>query len=193
MHGRSGHHLAGWAALVAATALLVVAQGCSGGSSRSGPHRDDADRPNIEVTAADFPNINSMTRVRGFFVDNLLGDLDETLAVANDPKGGSYPAGTLIQLVPQEAMIKQRPGFDAATRDWEFFFLETTEQGTKILKRGTDDVVNRFNGNCASCHAAADKRFDMVCETSHGCEPLPVGHDMIEGIQAGDPRPMPGS
>ncbi len=194
MQTRSGRQFAWWAGLVALTALLVAVQACSGTSSRTSAtsaHRGADRSRRIEVTAADFRNINTMTKVRGFFVGNLAGHLDKTLAVANDPKGGAYPPGTLIQLVPQEAMVKQPAGFDPATNDWEFFFLDTTGQGTTILKRGTVDVVNRFNGNCSSCHSAADKRFDMVCETTHGCAPLPIGHDVIAAIQAGDPRPIP--
>ena len=141
------------------------------------------------MTAADFAKITSMTTVRGFYVDNLLGHLDETLAVSNDPKGGTYPAGTLIQLVPEEAMVKQRPGFDPATRDWEFFFLDTSAQGTKIVTRGGEEVVNRFGGNCASCHAAATAKFDFVCGKTHGCAPLPIGDDVFRAIQQADPRP----
>ena len=34
-----------------------------------------------------------------------------------------------------------------------------------------------------------DDRFDMVCEKDHGCEPLPIGDDIIHGIQETDPRP----
>jgi hypothetical protein len=52
-------------------------------------------------------------------------------------------------------MVKRRKGFNRATRDWEFFFLTTTPQGTAIVTRGTTTVVNRFGGNCASCHLAA--------------------------------------
>jgi hypothetical protein len=130
-----------------------------------------------------------MTPVRGFFVANLLGDLDETLAVARSTSGGEYPPGTLLQLVPQEAMVKHQRGFSPATKDWEFFFLEVTPQGTTIVTRGTDQVMNRLGGNCASCHAAADDRFDMVCEDDHGCEPLPISDDVIRAVQRADPRP----
>ena len=50
--------------------------------------------------------------------------------MANDPNGGTYPVGTLIQLIPQEAMIKRHKGFNAKTSDWEFFFLTTDATGT---------------------------------------------------------------
>jgi hypothetical protein len=49
--------------------------------------------------------------------------------------------------------------------------------------------VNRFGGNCFSCHAKADAKWDLVCEQTHGCDPLPIGHDVITAIQNADPRP----
>jgi hypothetical protein len=50
-------------------------------------------------------------------------------------------------------------------------------------------VINSFGMNCADCHAMADPKFDMVCENDHGCDPLPIGRDVIEGVQGADPRP----
>jgi hypothetical protein len=61
--------------------------------------------------------------------------------------------------------------------------------GTTIVHRGTDKVVNRFGGNCASCHVAATAKFDFVCEHNHGCAPLPISDDVIKAIQLVDPRP----
>jgi hypothetical protein len=112
------------------------------------------------------------------------------MAVANDPEGGVYPVGTIIQLVPQEAMVKRGKGFDPETRDWEFFFLRIDENGTVIETRGADETVNSFGGNCASCHSAADRKFDMVCEDDHGCAPLTIGDDIITALQENDPRPL---
>jgi hypothetical protein len=145
--------------------------------------------PDLQVRASDFKPLAAMTPVRGFFVDNLLGDLDATLAVARSPKGGTYPPGTVLQLVPGEAMVKHRPGYDRTTRDWEFFDLDVSKAGTRIHKRGAADVVNRFGGNCAACHSAAKPQFDFVCEHDHGCAPLPIGDDVIRAIQRSDPRP----
>lgn len=81
-----------------------------------------------------------MTPVRGFYVDNLSGDLDATLAVANAADGGVYPPGSVVQLVPGEAMVKRAPGFSPVTNDWEFFELDTSPAGTEIRKRGFADV-----------------------------------------------------
>ncbi len=183
--------------MVLAIALAAVLQACGGGSSGQ---TTDTTRPAATSTtggssedfvaeATDFRNLHTMTKVRGFYLDNRLGHLDEALAVADSPDGGEYPVGTILQLVPQEAMVKRRVGFDPATNDWEFFFLTVSPEGTVISVRGTDEVQNRFGGNCASCHAPAGKRFDFVCEDDHGCAPLPIGEDLITAIQESDPRP----
>ena len=79
-----------------------------------------------EITVGDgnFRCMSEMTKVRHFYVDNLLGDIDATVAVASSTSGGDYPPGSVLQLVPTEVMIKQPPGFSPATRDWEFFELD---------------------------------------------------------------------
>jgi hypothetical protein len=146
----------------------------------------------VQVTPKSFRALKTMTPVRGFFVDNLIGDLDATLAVARSKDGGEYPPGTVLQLVPQEAMVKHRQGFNPTTNDWEFFFLDVSAGGTKIVTRGVEEVVNRFGGNCMACHSAADDKFDFVCEDDHGCAPLPIGDDIIRAVQNADPRTSAG-
>jgi mono/diheme cytochrome c family protein len=182
------HTAPGVGLLATVVALFIALGGCGsdGSSAAKAPPKPAED---LAIQASDFTNLHDMTKVRGFYVDNRLGHLKQALAMANSPKGGTYPVGTILQLVPQEAMVKRRQGFDPATKDWEFFFLTTDATGTKIVTRGTSDVVNRFGGNCAACHAAAAGRFDMVCEHDHGCAPLPVGDAVIHGIQDADPRP----
>jgi len=142
----------------------------------------------LEITEASFGCIRDMTAVRGYFVSNLIGDVDATLAAANNPDGGQYPPGSVVQLVPGEAMVKHYPGYNAATNDWEFFELIPSAAGTKINVRGATDVVNQFGGNCLSCHAQAEKKWDMICEQTHGCAPIPVTPLMAKAIQNTDPR-----
>ncbi len=146
----------------------------------------------LVVEADDLRNINDMTPVRGFFVDNLLGHLDEAVAIAEANEGGTYPVGTIIQLIPTEVMVKRGAGFSPATKDWEFLFVEVTAEGTEIIDRGTLDVINAFGLDCATCHLKADEQFDLVCETGatdHGCDPLQIGREIIDAVQAADPRP----
>lgn len=142
----------------------------------------------LVISQDDFECIKNWTKKRRFYITNTLGNLDQTLAVADSPDGGRYPAGTLIQLVPSEAMFKHRDGWAPETNNWEFFSLRPSEDGTEILDRGTTDVENQFGGNCLECHSKAEPKWDFVCEQDHGCDPLPLNARTIESIQDDDPR-----
>ncbi len=148
-----------------------------------------ADTKNIN--ASTFTCISEMTPVRDFFVGNINGKLEDTLKVANSKNGGVYPPGTIIQLLPTEAMIKRAKGFNKKTNDWEFFELKLSKKGTVINKRGFEEVVNRFGGNCLECHQKAEAKWDLICEKDHGCDPLPLTPVMVKAIQKTDPRCKP--
>jgi hypothetical protein len=141
-----------------------------------------------QIDATSFRCITKMTQVRHFYVDNLRGDLAATVAAAKSATGAVYPPGSVVQLIPGEAMVKRDKGFNAATRDWEFFELDVSKDGTAIRKRGFVDVVNRFGGNCFGCHTAARPEWDLVCETGHGCAPIPLTRAMSGALQRTDPR-----
>src|SRR5438309_3955641 len=174
-------HLARLATLVTATTLAIGAAVLF--STGLGEAVDD----NI-IDATSFRCVTSMTPVRQFYVDNLRGDLAATVAAANSPTGAVYPPGSVIQLIPGEAMVKRDKGFNAVTHDWEFFELDVSKTGTQIRKRGFADVVNRFGGNGFACHIAARPEWDLVCENDHGCTPLPVTWLMVRAPQRTDPR-----
>jgi hypothetical protein len=142
----------------------------------------------IPVTEKSFGCISQLKPVRGFFVGNLQGNLAGTLKVAESPNGGDYPVGSVIQLVPTEVMVKQPKGFNDITHDWEFFELNVSKEGTTINKRGFAEVVNRFGGNCFGCHIKAQAKWDFVCETGHGCDPIPLTEPMLKALQHTDPR-----
>lgn len=142
----------------------------------------------IDINDQSFRCMRDMTPVRHFYVDNLAGDLKGTLAAANNPKGAIYPPGSVVQLVPTEVMVKREQGFNPATGDWEFFELSVNDKGTTIGKRGFAEVNNRFGKNCFGCHAPARDPWDFVCESDHGCEPIPIDHKMTGALQRSDPR-----
>jgi hypothetical protein len=184
-----------WVGLTTAVcaALLFVACGSGSSHSASAPSSTSGSvtttsLPDVAPTAADFVNINTMTRIGDHFVASLNGHLDAVLAVARKPTGGVYPVGTVIQLIPTEAMVKRHKGYSPATGDWQFFALKISALGTEIGSSGAH-VKNFFGGECASCHRAAASRFDFVCEKNHGCAPLGVSDAFIARVQAGDPRP----
>ena len=165
-------------------ASLVLFVGCGDGTDQP----MTAPVP-IEVTADSFQCILDGTKVRKFYVTNLLGNVDDSVAVARGDSPLPYPTGTVIQLFQQEAMVKRETGFSAETNDWEFFFLTVSPSGTEITTRGAAETVNAFGGNCLSCHSAAEDN-DLVCETGNGCDPLPaiVTDEFIEDLQNSDPR-----
>ncbi len=142
----------------------------------------------LDMSPEDFVCILEWDKVRNLRIANLLGYQDEALAVANSPDGGVYPVGTVIQLVPTEAMVKRAAGTSPISGDWEYFFLEVSAQGTEIATRGFEEVVNGFGGNCQDCHSKAAPQWDFICEKDHGCDPLPFTDEQIEAVQNADPR-----
>jgi hypothetical protein len=173
--------------------LLAIGLCIGGGSLAADAPAADA----VKVDESSFRCIRQMDPVRHFFVDNLLGNKEGTLAAANAPKGATYPPGSVVQLVPTEAMVKRERGFSPATGDWEFFELEVSESGSKIRTRGFADVNNRFGKNCFACHVPAREPWDFICESGHGCDPIPIDRTMTGALQRADPRcgapaPQPG-
>lgn len=166
----------------AATSAVVVAGLASVGIA--------ADKK-VVVTDDSFRCILQMEKVRHFYVDNLLGNISGTLSVAL--KGsGDYPVGSVVQLMPNEVMVKHGKGFNDATRDWEFFWIDVDKNGQKIFTRGFAEVNNRLGLNCFNCHVKAKPEFDFICETGRGCDPIPVTKEMFGALQRTDPR-CPGS
>ncbi len=141
----------------------------------------------IKVDDSSFKCITEMTPVKHFYVDNLLGNVADTVKVANAGTG-DYPAGSVLQIMPNEVMVKHGKGFSPATRDWEFFWIDITKEGQKIFTRGFAEVNNRFGLNCFACHVKAKPEFDFVCENDHGCDPIPVTRAMFGALQRTDAR-----
>ena len=99
-----------------------------------------------------------------------------------------YPVGTILQLIPFEAMVKHPREKFPKTNGWEFFVLDVSKAGTKIRDRGeTTSSIFRKGSTCLSCHQPA-ARFDFVCEKGHGCAPIPFDDQKIAEIQKADLR-----
>ncbi len=176
-------------ALVPVVVLLLVALLGTAGSATLARRRD------FNPQAEDFTCILGWKRVRDFRITNLRGEKALRKARRQARKRGRrrFPVGTVIQLVPVEAMVKRGRGFSPATNDWEFFFLDIDRATGRptIAARGTTEVVNRFGGNCFACHRKAAPRFDFLCEDTNGCDPLPIdlsGPALDDLARALDPR-----
>jgi hypothetical protein len=148
----------------------------------------DFQPPALSISEKSFHCMTEMTHIGHFYVDNLVGNLKGTVQVAESTNGGVYPVGSVLQLVPTEVMVKREKGFNAATRDWEFFELDVSPNGSTIRTRGFVSAVNRFGGNCFTCHLKARPEWDLVCDTTHGCDPVPVTIAMSGALQRTDPR-----
>ena len=131
----------------------------------------------------DWPKVRN-TRMMHFDPEKL----NEAMRIFRDRVPDTeYPVGTILQLVPFEAMVKHPREKSPKTNGWEFFFLDVSKEGTKIKDRG-ERVVNLSQGvTCLSCHQAA-RRFDFVCEKGHGCDPIPFDDLTIAKLQRADPR-----
>ncbi len=147
-----------------------------------------AEDENQVLRATDFECILNWTKVRNFRITNKWGNLEETLTVANSPAGKRYPPGTIIQLLPSEAMFKRTEGWNPQTNDWEFFLLEPSQAGTQIISRGTVEVFNQRGENCFACHSQAATQWDFTCETGHGCDNSPLEKEELNALQNNDPR-----
>jgi hypothetical protein len=142
----------------------------------------------VSINEKSFKCVTDMTHVKHFYVDNLAGDLKGTVHAAESTTGEVYPVGSVVQLVPSEVMVKREKGFNAATRDWEFFELNVTADGSTIRTRGFAEVNNRFGGNCYTCHVKARPEWDFICENDHGCDGIPISRAMSGALQRTDPR-----
>jgi cytochrome c553 len=102
-----------------------------------------------------------------------------------------YPVGTILQVLPFEAMIKRRPGYNPDGNDWEFVRLMPTPNGrTQILADGRAEVANAL-GSCQGCHKALAQQHDLVCGFVIGAAGLGLTEQQLANIQAADPRCKP--
>lgn len=149
----------------------------------------DTSKDKVRVDEKSFRCIRDMTPVRHFFVDNLLGNLEASLKVANSPTGGGeYPPGTVIVEFPNKPMVKHEKGYNPKTYDWEFYILDISKGDSKIVEKGFAEISSPFGGSCFGCHDNADRKWDLVCGLDHNCVNIPVTRAMSGALQRTDPR-----
>jgi hypothetical protein len=67
------------------------------------------------VSGQSFRCIAEMTHSRHFYVDNLTGNLKGTVRAAQSTTCAHYPVGSVLQLMPTEATVKRKNGFNPTT------------------------------------------------------------------------------
>ena len=88
--------------------------------------------------------MRDMTKVDGFYVGNLLGDVAATVNVTQAASGGVYPTGSVIQLVPSEVMVKHHTGFSPVTKNTKVFVSKVS----KAIKRLASIACHFLFGLC---------------------------------------------
>jgi hypothetical protein len=143
----------------------------------------------LVITEKSFGCVLDLPKVRNTRIQNPDPEkLKEATRIFKDSvPDKEYPTGTILQLIPTEAMVKHERAAFPETNGWEFFALKVSAEGTTILDRGDKVLNTSLKKPCLGCHSPAAK-FDFVCEKGHGCAPIPVTDQMIASIQAADPR-----
>jgi hypothetical protein len=114
--------------------------------------------------------------------------LRKAVRISKRGKAGlHYPVGTVLQLLPFEAMAKRAKGFNPEGDDWEFFQIAPSAAGSTIVSRGKAEVANVI-GSCQGCHMNLAAQHDAVCEFTVGANGLGLTDEQIAAIQAADPR-----
>lgn len=114
--------------------------------------------------------------------------LEKALAIAEgEIPGEEYPVGTVLQLLPIEAMVKRGGKYNPSGHGWEFFQLSISpENKAQIVSRGGAEVKNF--ASCQGCHLGGQAaQHDLVCE-GHGASPLFLTDAQVTALQHGDPR-----
>ncbi|GEM_PF-5703768 len=103
---------------------------------------------------------------------------------AYEAKSTDYPEGTIVRMIPGEAMVKRTKAAFPQSNGWEYFALAVTPQGTTVKARGYE--ASNGLGTCQNCHSGAAKG-DYIC-ASGGCTAVPLTDERIVAIQKADPR-----
>src|SRR5271169_2622564 len=143
----------------------------------------------LVITEKSFGCVLELPKVRNTRIQNPDAQkLKEAIQIFKDSvPDKEYPTGTILQLIPAEAMIKHERAAFPNTNGWEFFALKISADGTTILDRGDKVLNTSLKKPCLDCHSPAAK-FDFVCEKGHGCAPIPVTDQQIAAIQSADQR-----
>ena len=143
----------------------------------------------LVVTEKSFGCLLDLPKVRNTRIQNPDPEkLKEAIRIFQDSvPNKEYPKGTILQLIPAEAMVKHDRAAFPNSNGWEFFALKLSADGTTIVDRGDKTLNTTLKKPCLDCHSPGAK-FDFVCEKGHGCAPVPLSDQQIAALQAADPR-----
>lgn len=168
--------------LLLAPVLFLAAGGC--GSSHASPEPQCAGE--YVAQADDFGCIRDWPGKDAVRLVNRCGHQEAALEMLRNPHPNmELPVGTIIQVLPNEAMVKRGNAFDPEHGNWEYFILAPLPGGTRVVARGTQ--VFNVGGTCRHCHVHA-REHDNVCGLGHDCPPPGVRNAHFLWTQYLDPR-----
>src|SRR5580700_7026589 len=111
----------------------------------------------LVITEKSFGCVLDLPKVRNTRIQNPDPEkLKEAVRIFRDSvPDKEYPTGTILQLIPGEAMVKHDRAAFPNTRGWEFFALKVTKKGTEIQDRGDKVLNTTLKKPCLDCHSPA--------------------------------------
>ena len=118
----------------------------------------------LVITEKSFGCVLNLPKVRNTRIQNPDPEkLREAIRIFGDSvPDKEYPKGTILQLIPTEAMVKHDRAAFPNTNGWEFFALKVSADGTAIQDRGDKVLNTSLKKPCPECHSpAGENRFRM--------------------------------
>src|SRR5579863_8046628 len=115
----------------------------------------------LVITAKTFTCLLDLPKVRNTRIHNPDPEkLKEAIRIFQDSvPDKEYPTGTVLQLIPTEAMVKHDRAAFPKTNGWEFFALKVSADGTTILDRGDKVLNTSLKKPCRVPLACGEVRF----------------------------------
>src|SRR5260370_16309085 len=100
----------------------------------------------LAITEKSFGCLLDLPKVRNTRIQNPDPEkLREAIRIFRDSvPDKEYPTGTILQLIPTEAMLKHDRAAFPNTHGWEFFALKVSPDGTTIQDRGDNVLPTSF-------------------------------------------------
>ena len=109
----------------------------------------------LVITEKSFGCLLDLPKVRNTRIQNPDPEkLKEAIRIFKDSVSDKeYPTGTVLQLIPTEAMVKHDRAAFPNTNGWEFFALKVSTDGTTIQERGDKVLNTSLKKPCLDCHS----------------------------------------
>jgi hypothetical protein len=100
---------------------------------------------------------------------------DSSTRFANPRRPGNFiPVRVVLEARSRTVWRRHQRGHNPATNDWEFIELDVKADGVTFLGRGHGELNMRNGLNCLTCHQPAKEMWDLICDRTQDCLPIPL-------------------